>query len=161
MDTQLVPDSGVYQLLLVLHLVTVIGGFGSILLDGLYGARAGSGAAAMRDTSQDPSGPLSGAAGPSGPSGQQGPSGPLSGQQGPSLSEWLIYAVPVTGLVLVLVSEDRWQFSQAWISLSFLLYIAAVGVLHGGRKLQPSVRSAVLNLLVVAVVVLMVTKPGA
>ncbi len=131
MDTLFVPDSGVYQLLLVLHLITVIGGFGSILLDGLYGARAGAGGDTPAVTS------------------------------GPSLSEWLIYAVPVTGLLLVLVSEDRWQFSQAWISLSFLLYIAAVGVLHGGRKLQPSVRSAILNLLVVAVVVLMVTKPGA
>lgn len=133
MDTQLVPDSGVYQILLVLHLITVIGGFGSILLDGLYGARAGGGADASAGR----------------------------GSQGPSLSEWLIYAVPITGLLLVLVSEDRWQFSQAWISLSFLLYIAAVGVMHAGRKLQPSLRSAVLNLLVVAVVVLMVTKPGA
>jgi len=132
-DTLFVPDSGAYQLLLVLHLITVIGGFGSILLDGLYGARAGAGADAG--------------------GGQPG--------AGPSLSEWLIYAVPVTGLLLVLVSEDRWQFSQAWISLSFLLYIAAVGVLHGGRTLQPSVRSAILNLLVAAVVVLMVTKPGA
>ena len=153
MDSQLVPDSGVYQLLLVLHLVTVIGGFGSILLDGLYGARAATAdGATVSGTSQGPSGPLSG---------KQGPSGPLSGTQGPSLSEWLIYAVPVTGLLVVLVSEDRWQFSQAWISLSFLLYIAAVGIMHGGRKLQPSLRSAILNLLVVAVVVLMVTKPGA
>ena len=138
MDTQPGPDSGVYQLLLVLHLVTVIGGFGSILLDGLYGARGAD--AGTRS---------------------EGPSGPLSGQQGPSVSEWLIYAVPVTGLLLVLVSEDRWQFSQAWISLSFLLYIAAVGVMHAGRRMKPSVRSAVLNLLVVAVVVLMVIKPGA
>ncbi len=75
MDSQLVPGDGVYQVLLVLHLVTVIGGFGSILLDGLYGeaeaARAGQG----------PSGPLKGRQGPSGPlSGRQGPSGPLSGE---------------------------------------------------------------------------------
>ena len=132
-DTQLVPDSGVYQLLLVLHLVTVIAGFGSILLTGLYGVDGGAAAGA----------------------------GAAAGREGPSLSEWLVYAVPVTGLLLVLVSEDRWQFSQAWISLSFLLYIAAVGVMHGGRKLQPGLRSAILNLLVVAVVVLMVTKPGA
>lgn len=132
MDTQLVPDGGVYQLLLVLHLVTVIGGFGSILLNGLYGE-----AEATRRH------------------------GGSSGGQGPSVSEWLIYVVPVTGLLLVLVSEDRWQFSQAWISLSFLLYLAAVGVMHAGRKLQPAARSAVLNLLVVAVVALMVIKPGA
>ena len=126
MDTELVPDSGVYQLVLVLHLVTVIGGFGGILLDGLYG----NGEVASATPS-------------------------------PRLSEWLVYAVPVTGLLLVLVSEDRWQFSQAWISVSFLLYLAAVGVMHAGRRLPAPVAGGALNLLVVAVVVLMVTKPGA
>ena len=139
MDTRLVPDGGVYQLLLVLHLITVIGGFGGVVLDSLYGKPEAAG-------------------------GGQGPSGPLSGRHGPSgpgVSEWLIYAVPVTGLLVVLVSEDRWQFSQAWISLSFLLYLAAVGVMHVGRRLPGPVGGAVLNLLVVAVVVLMVTKPGA
>lgn len=131
-----------YQLLLVLHLVTVIGGFGSIALDGFH-----------RTAGAPPNGPLGG---------EQGPSGPLSGEEGgPPLSEWLIYAVPITGLLLVLVSEDRWQFSQAWISLSFLLYIAAVGVMHAGRRRNPAATSAAVNLLVLGVVVLMVTKPGA
>ncbi len=134
------PDTGVYELLLVLHLVTVIGGFGSIALDGVYRGRTASG--------PGPSGPVSG---------EQVP----SGEEGPSLSEWLIYAVPITGLLLVLVSEDRWQFSQAWISLSFLLYIAAVGVMHAGRRRNPAATSAAVNLLVLGVVVLMVTKPGA
>ena len=159
MDTRLVPDGGVYQLLLVLHLITVIGGFGGVVLDGLYGKPEAAGGG------QGPSGPLRGRQGPNGPlSGRQGPSGPLSGRQGPGppgVSEWLIYAVPVTGLLVVLVSEDRWQFSQAWVSLSFLLYLAAVGVMHVGRRLPGPVGGAVLNLLVVAVVVLMVTKPGA
>jgi len=148
-DTRLVPDGGVYQLLLVLHLITVIGGFGGVVLDGLYGKPEAAGGG------QGPNGPLSG---------RQGPCGPLSGRQGPGppgVSEWLIYAVPVTGLLVVLVSEDRWQFSQAWVSLSFLLYLAAVGVMHVGRRLPGPVGGAVLNLLVVAVVVLMVTKPGA
>ena len=35
------------------------------------------------------------------------------------------------GIVLVLMSEDVFAFSQAWISLSFLLYIVAIGLLHG------------------------------
>ena len=130
MPSEVVPDTGVYQLLLVLHLVTVIAGFGSVALDGAYGRRS--------------AGSLS-----------------REGGNGPSLSEWLIYAVPITGLLLVLVSEDRWQFSQAWISLSFLLYIAAVGVMHAGRRRNPAATSAGVNLLVLAVVVLMVTKPGA
>lgn len=122
--SEVIPDSGIYDVLLVLHLVTVIGGFGSIALDGAYRGGAPRG-------------------------------------DGPSVPEWLIYAVPVTGILVVLVSEDRWQFSQAWISLSFLLYIAAVGVLHAGRRRNPSATSAAVNLLVLAVVVLMVTKPGA
>jgi len=124
--SEVIPDSGVYQLLLVLHLVTVIAGFGSIALDGAYRGLA-----------------------------------PRGGGDGPSLSEWLIYAVPVTGILVVLVSEDRWQFSQAWISLSFLLYIVAVGVMHAGRRRNPAVTSAAVNVLVLAVLVLMVTKPGA
>ncbi len=121
------PDTGVYQILLVLHLVTVIAGFGSMALEGAY-------------RSSTPTEP---------------------GDDGPTPAEWLVYAVPVTGLLVVLVSEDRWQFSQAWISLSFLLYIVAVGVMHGLRRRNPAVANAAVNLLVLAVVVLMVTKPGA
>ncbi len=123
---EVVPDTGVYEVFLVLHLVTVIAGFGSIALDGAYRGLA-----------------------------------PRVGKDGPSASEWLVYAVPVTGLLVVLVSEDRWQFSQAWISLSFLLYIVAIGVMHAGRRRNPGATTATVNLLVLAVVVLMVTKPGA
>ena len=39
--------------------------------------------------------------------------------------------MPVLGIVLVLMSEDVFEFSQAWISLSFVLYIVAIGLLHG------------------------------
>ncbi len=124
--SEFVPDTAIYEFFLVLHLVTVIAGFGSIALDGAFRGAA-----------------------------------PSAGADGPSLSEWLIYAVPITGILLVLVSEDRWQFSQAWISLSFLLYIAAVGVMHAVRPRNAAAASAAVNLLVLVVVVLMVTKPGA
>ncbi len=124
--SEVVPDTAAYEVLLVLHLVTVIAGFGSVALDGAYRG------VAVR-----------------------------SGGDGPSLSEWLIYAVPITGILVVLVSEDRWQFSQAWISLSFLLYVAAVGAMHALRRRNPAAGTAAVNLLVLAVIVLMVTKPGA
>ena len=46
-------------------------------------------------------------------------------------SEWFIYAVPLLGIVLVLMSEDVFAFSQAWVSASFVLYIVAIGLFHG------------------------------
>jgi hypothetical protein len=32
---------------------------------------------------------------------------------------------------MILTSDDVWKFSQAWISLAFLLYIVALGIVHG------------------------------
>ena len=51
--------------------------------------------------------------------------------KGYKFAEWPIYAVPVLGILLVLLSDDVFKFSQVWISLSFLLYIVAIGLLHG------------------------------
>ncbi len=131
-------DGDLYNLVLVLHILAVIIGFGGMFIAGFYGNEsrrlpADEGLVVAQATMK------------------------VSGQV-PTVA---VFAVPILGILLVLMSDDVWQFSQAWISLSFLLYIAAVGVMHAGRKLQPSVRSAILNLLVVVVVVLMVTKPGA
>jgi uncharacterized membrane protein len=112
-------------------------------------------------------------------------------------SEWFIYAVPLLGIVLVFLSDDAWKFSQAWISLSFLLYLVGLGLVHGlhnpnlrrmnqlaaelnaapatggssggpppqvaeleARGRRAAFAGAVLNLLVVAIVFLMVWKPG-
>ena len=68
-----------------------------------------------------------------------------------------------------------WKFSQGWVSLSFLVWIAMNGVLHGvqlpaQRKLTKGDRSAqqrldladgLLALLFLVMVVLMIWKPGA
>ena len=42
--------------------------------------------------------------------------------------------------LLVVLSDDEFKFSQAWISISLLLYIIALGIAHGvmipsGRKM--------------------------
>lgn len=162
--------SGSYNVLLVLHLLSVIIGFGTMFLAGIYGVHA-----------QD-----------------------RKGREGLAISEasyavnrwaeWAIYLVPVTGILLIMMSGDVWKFSQTWISLSFLVYIALLGVLHGAylpntRRMnallaeltdgstagggapaqvaeveQRGKRAAMLggmvNLLVVVALVVMVWKPG-
>jgi hypothetical protein len=39
-----------------------------------------------------------------------------------------IYAAGAFGIVLVLVSEEAWKFSQTWVSVAFLLFILAVAL---------------------------------
>ncbi len=165
-------NSGLYKFLLVLHILAAVVGFGSVFLAGVFGAKAQA----------------------------------RGGREGLAISEvvmdvsehwsmWFIYAVPLLGILLILVSKDVWKFSQMWISLSFLLYIVGVGVTHA--VLFPSVRrmnslgaemasgapsagggpppqgtemdalgkrvaavGMALNLLVVAILFLMVFKPG-
>jgi uncharacterized membrane protein len=80
------------------------------------------------------------------------------------------------GIVLVLLAEDgTWEFSQAWISIAFLLWIAMVGVLQaivipgkrlggGGRRRSGGVDvqtgEAIITVLFVIMLFLMVFKPG-
>jgi uncharacterized membrane protein len=96
-----------------------------------------------------------------------------------------IYTVPVLGILLILLSDDVWQFSDAWISLSFLLYIVAlvlvitvqvpnikrmIALRKGEEGVQTAeverrartaaVMGGILNLLWIAILFLMVFKPG-
>jgi hypothetical protein len=163
-----------YNLVLVLHLLSVIIGFGTVFLAGVYGAKAkarkGREGLAIAEAAYDVNA---------------------------KVAEWFIYAVPITGIILILVSDDTWKFSQLWISLSFLAYIVALGIVHGAhlpnirrmnvlmgemvsgaaagssgtgpppqvdelerRGQRAALLGGILNLLVVVVVVLMVFKPG-
>ena len=168
--------SATYKVVLVLHLLSVIIGFGTVFLAGVYGAKAkarrGREGMAIAEAAYDVNA---------------------------NWAEWFIYAVPVTGIILILISDDVWKFSQSWISFSLLIYIVALGIVHGAhlpniRKMNalmaelvagpppgetggpggPPPQAAeleqrgkragmlggILNLLVVAAVVLMVFKPG-
>ncbi len=158
------PDSGIYKVVLVLHLVTAIIGFGGVVVTGYFGAQAAA---------------------------RKGREGAAIGEvvdKAYTFSEWFIYAVPVLGIVLVLVSEDVFAFSQLWVSLSFVLYIAAIGIFHalhlptvrrinailqetgGGSEAsageldrlgtKAGMAGGLLNLITAAIVVLMVFKPG-
>lgn len=166
-------NSGLYEFVLILHIVAAIIGFGAVFVAVFLGLQArdrkGEGGLAVAEATY----------------------GVIT-----KVGEWPIYAVPVLGIFLVLLSDDVFKFSQAWISLSFLLYIVAVGLVHGlhlpnirrmnqlmaelvagtgaaaGSGPPPQVAelesrgkkagavAGALNLLWVLVVVLMVTKPG-
>ncbi len=166
--------SATYKVMLVLHLLSVIIGFGTVFLAGVYGAKAkarqGEGGLAISEAAYDVN---------------------------TNWAEWFIYAVPITGIILILVSDDVWKFSQEWISFSLLLYIVSLGIVHGAhlpnirrmnalmgelvagpppgqggsgpppqvaeleqRGKRAAVLGGILNLLLIVLVVLMVFKPG-
>ena len=149
-----------YTLFKILHIGVVVYGIGGVGLNGLYGAKAK-------------------AAGPNG--------GAAIGQANYDVSmvaEKLIYAIPVTGIIMLLVNDGHgWEFSDTWVSVSFLLYIAALGISHAvvmpsHKRMNELMASGppnaetealekklagggmALNLLAVAIIVLMVWKPG-
>jgi uncharacterized membrane protein len=156
-------DSDLYQFVLVLHIAAAIIGFGGMFIAGFYGMESGK----------------------------------RPGREGLAIAEttmkvtslvptMAVYSVPVLGILLILLSDDVIQFSDTWISLSFLLYIAAIVVAVGfhvpnlkkmlelrsgeqgvqatevaARAKKAGVLGGILNLLWVAVLFLMVFKPGA
>lgn len=148
--------SGIYKLLVVLHILSVVVGIGATMLNGLYAAKA-----------KEAGGPAAGAI-------------MKANFDVTMIAEKIIYLVPVFGILAVLASDDVWEFDQTWVWLSLLLYVIALGIAHGnqmpaGKKLlagpsSPQEAEAlgkrlaaggmVLNLLVVVIVALMVWKPG-
>jgi uncharacterized membrane protein len=148
---------GYYQVLLVIHLLTVIVGIGSVVLNGLYGneaKKAGSngGNAVVR-----------------------------ANFEVTKVAEIVIYLIPVTGILMV-IKSPAWDFSDAWVMISIALYVIAIGIAHavlipGSKKMieltqgpptaemesvtkRLGMAGMTNNLIVVALVVLMVWKPG-
>jgi uncharacterized membrane protein len=148
--------SGLYKLLVVLHILSVVVGIGATMLNGLYAAKA-----------KQAGGPAAGAI-------------MKANFDVTMVAEKIIYLIPVFGILAVLASDDVWEFDQTWIWLSLVLYVVALGIAHGnqmpaGKKMlagpsSPQEAEAlgkrlamggmVLNLLVVVIVALMVWKPG-
>ena len=153
-------DGDLYKLVLVLHILSAIIGFGGMFIAGFYGDESrrlpgGEGLVVAKATMK------------------------VSGQV-PTIA---VCAVPVFGILLVLMSDDLWKFSQAWISLSFLLYIVLMGLATGLqvptlRKLvalraaggnatevealgkRAAAIGAVVNVLWIITLAIMVFKPG-
>ncbi|MCU1458188.1 MAG: hypothetical protein JWL73_2280 [Actinomycetia bacterium] len=159
-------NSGPYKLVLVLHLLASIVGFGAVMLNALY----------VRQAQRRP-----------------GPDGLAVLEANfavSSVAEKVIYAVPVLGLALVGMSDKAWKFSQLWVWLSLVLFVVALGIVHAivipsekkvmallRRQIDgdadPSIASEleangkkrdiagpILAILLVVIVFLMVWKPG-
>ncbi|MGH9061493.1 MAG: DUF2269 family protein, partial [Acidimicrobiales bacterium] len=171
-----VSESIGYRVLVMLHLICVIGGFGLLAYSGLYlslARRRGPDAAGLVEVNRLVS----------------------------ALAEMLVYGAVLFALAAVGLSPKNpvthkhvFSFSQTWVWLAFVLYLVAVGLLHGfirPRQRQyaltmaelssnpetPSVRPpqvarlddlekriglgwGVFNVVVLVVVYLMVFKPG-
>jgi len=167
-------NSGAYKLVLVLHLLSVIVGLGTVFLNAIYGAQAKS---------------------------RRGAEGLAIAQANLKVTEiaqYVIYTIPIFGIALVFMSKtdgiEIFKFSQTWVWLSLVLYIVAIGLSHAillpavkrmqvlmgeviaagpptegpppqaaemeqlGKRIPPV--GATLNLLVIVIVALMVFKPG-
>src|SRR4051794_17168842 len=103
-------SSSAFKLVLVLHLLSVIIGFGGITIVGFVGAAS---------------------------QGHKGPPGQAifdTSQRLGRVAEYFIYAVPVFGIALLFISTTNgnhvFWFDQTWVSLSLLIYIATIGFVH-------------------------------
>ncbi|HEY3810876.1 MAG TPA: hypothetical protein VGL49_05530 [Acidimicrobiales bacterium] len=100
-----------YRVLVTLHLLCIIGGFGAVAYNALYVSLAqrrpgGVGTSAVLEVNALVS----------------------------SLAELLIYAALLFGIGAVAASRSQVKFSQAWVSAAFAVYLVDVGILHGWIK---------------------------
>ena len=154
-------NSGWYQAVLVVHLVAAVVGFGgsalgSVMLRRAWSAEGVDAAAAVRRSFEFASS---------------------------RLTDVAAYLAGIAGIVAVLI-DDRWDFRQGWVTAAFILYFAWLGIAHGaqrptGAKLADAMDagpersgdaerlrkraelwSMASNLVIVAAIAVMVTKPG-
>src|SRR3954447_19207667 len=100
-------NSGLYKFFLVCHILVAIVGLGAVMLNGLYGAQAKK---------------------------RPGPNGRAVAEANfavTGVAEYVIYLIPIFGILLVLTSDKVWKFSQTWVWLALLLYVIALGIAHG------------------------------
>lgn len=155
-------NSGIYKVLFLLHMLSIIGGIGSVMLNGVRMTRAKA------------------------VGGAEGTAISVVTEEVSNVAEKLIYLIPVFGILMVLVSDDAISFGDTWIWLSIVLYVVALGISHsviipGARRYNqlaatdggPSVGAEAqglekkiagadiaLNLIVVVLIALMIWKPG-
>jgi len=110
-----------FKILVLLHILCVIGGFGAVAYNALYMSlaqrRPGGGTGAVIDVNNLVSG----------------------------FAELLIYAALLFGIGAVAASRSTIKFSDAWVSAAFAIYLVDVGVLHGWIKRYQREYSAVVT----------------
>jgi hypothetical protein len=111
-------DNDLYKIFLVLHILCAIVGFGAVFLNGVYGqqmkARMQSGRVAEAIGIYEANWQVS------------------------RIGEYVIYGVFVFGFITALLGDPVIEFSQTWLWLSMVIYIAAIGLSHA--VLLPTVK---------------------
>ena len=96
--------TGLYNFFLFLHIFSAVIGFGGVALNGIYGAESKK---------------------------RPGPGGLAIGEANlrvSEIAEKVIWSVPVWGVIVLILSDGVWKFSQLWVMLAILLYAAAITV---------------------------------
>lgn len=95
-----------YRVLLLLHVLSSIAGFGGVLFNGLYAAKAAR------------------------LGGPEGRAVSEANYSVASIAEICILVVPVSGIALMWASEGAWDLADRWVWLSLVLYAIAFFVSH-------------------------------
>lgn len=102
------PGSFLYKLAVYLHVTSAILGFGSVFFMGLYGKAASE------------------------KKGKEGHAiSEAANKVGEGVATPFIYAVLVTGILMVLFSKGSLKWSALWIWLAIALFVIALGISHG------------------------------
>ena len=96
-----------FKLLVLLHVLCVVGGFGALAYNALYAS-------------------LAGRRGPGGAGSVLEVNTAVSG-----LAEMLIYAAFLFGIGAVGTSHKVFGFGDAWVSAAIAVYLVDIGILHG------------------------------
>ncbi len=166
-------NSGPYQVLLVIHLLTAGFGFGGAAMTAFATRRTINDALEDSPESDEPVRPAAAAV-----VAQRSNHYVLT-----RFADVSVYVAGLAGLAAVLL-DDRWNFRQGWVTIGFVLYFAWVALAHGavrptaqkllaaldaGGSERPAVGrllrrwrllDAISSLVVVAAIAVMVTKPG-
>ena len=103
----LLQTTSLYKIVVTVHILCAIVGIGGLVLNGVYGTVAKKRPAVEGSAIVDANFTAS------------------------MIAEKFVYAVFVTGVVAVLVSDGAVQFEATWVWLSTVLYVAAIGISHG------------------------------
>lgn len=160
-----------YNVVLLIHILSVVVGIGALTLNGVYALEAKN------------------------RQGREGLAIAEANAKVTKIAEYVILTIPLWGFGLLGMSDGVYEFSQTWIWLSFLLWMVAVGIAQavllpadrrirslmgelvasppaGGSGPPPQVAEiealgkkagamgGLLNLLLVVIIALMVWKPG-
>jgi uncharacterized membrane protein len=113
--------STAYKLVFMLHIISIIVGFGGVILNGIYGSEAKK---------------------------RKGAEGAAIGAANlhvTEIAEKVIMTVPVWGILLVILSDGAWKFSQAWVAIAIALFIVVMGFATGVQLKNQKRMSALAN----------------